>query len=126
MPTPVKTEPKRQSDWLIYEEDQIGRYSRDNVVIAANQTLSDGHVVGKNAGGEIVEYDNTDPDGGAAVGILVHGVSTGASVGKGVIIARHAMIAVSGLTFKTGLAAPDQTAALADLKALGILVRAEA
>lgn len=126
MVTPVKTEPKRQSDWLIYEEDQIGRYSRDNVVIAANQTLSDGHVVGKNAGGEIVEYDNTDPDGGAAVGILVNGVTTGASTAKGVIIARHAVIAVSGLTFKTGLAAPDQTAALTDLKALGILTRAEA
>ena len=126
MVSPIKTEPNRQSDWLILEEDEIGRYSRDNVTIAANQTLKDGHVVGKNAAGEIVEYDNTDPDGGAAVGILVYGVTTGAATAKGAIIARHALVAPSGLTFKTGLGVPDKVAAFADLKALGILTRAEA
>lgn len=127
MVSAVKNEPGRASDWLLYEEDEIGRYSRDVVTVAANQTLKCGAVVGLNAAGtQVVEYDNTDPDGGAAVGIMAEEVITGADTVKGVIIARHAKIAPSGLVWKTGLLQADKDAALADLKAKGIIASAEA
>ena len=47
MVSAVKTEPNCLSDWLFYEEDEIGRYSRDNVKQAANTTLKSGAVLQK-------------------------------------------------------------------------------
>jgi len=128
MVSAVKNEPGRASDWLLYEEDEIGRYSRDVVTVAANQTLKCGAVVGLNAAGtEVVEYDNTDLDGGGVVvGIMAEEVITGAATVKGVIIARHAKVAPSGLVWKTGLLQADKDAAMADLKAAGIIASAEA
>jgi len=127
MVSAVKNEPGRASDWLLYEEDEIGRYSRDVVTVAANQTLKCGAVVGLNAAGtEVVEYDNTGPDGGVVVGIMAEEVITGAATVKGVIIARHAKVAPSGLVWKTGLLQADKDAAMADLKAAGIIASAEA
>ena len=123
----VKNEPGRTSDWLLYEEDDIGRYSRDNVVVAANQTLKSGAVVGLNdAGTQVVDYDDASPDGAVALGILVEDVTTGAATTKAAIVTRHAKIAVSGLVWKTGLLQAAKDAALADLRARGILVAAEA
>lgn len=126
-----KVEPVRISDWLLYEEDDIGRFSRDIVTVAASQTLACGAVVGLNAGGEVIEYDNETvvadnetvvAGGDVAVGILTEAVTTGAGVTqKAVIIARHARIAPSMLTWKAGLDGTGKTAGLADLKALGIL-----
>lgn len=125
MVSAVNTEPGRLSDWLVFEED--GRYSRDVVTVAANQTLKCGAVVGMNAAGtQVVEYDNTDPDGGSAVGIMVEAVTTGAATANGVMVARHARIAPSALVWKTGLLQADKDAALADLKAKGILAATEA
>lgn len=121
MPT-VKTEPGRISDWLLYEEDDIGRYSRDIVTVAPNQTLKSGQVLGLNAAGtQVVAYDNVGPDGAAAVGIITEDVTTGATAVKSSMIARHARIAPSGLVWASGLIQADKDAALADLKALGIL-----
>lgn len=125
-----KTEPGRLSDWLLYEEDEVGRYSRDIVTVAANQTLKNGAVVGVNASGEVMEYDNettTSAGGAVATGIICEDVTTGASTKKSVVIARHARIAPSGLVWKTGLLQADKDAAMVDLKALGIIpVPAEA
>lgn len=127
MVSAVKNEPGRASDWLLYEEDEIGRYSRDVVTVAANQTLKCGAVVGLNADGtEVVEYDNTDPDSGAAVGIMAEEVITGAATVKGVIIARHAKVALSGLVWKTGLPQANKFAAMVDLKARGFTASDEA
>lgn len=127
MVSAVKNEPGRASDWLLYEEDEIGRYSRDVVTVAANQTLKCGAVVGLNAdGNQVVEYDNTDPEGGIAVGIMAEEVITGADTVKGVIIARHAKVALSGLVWKTGLSQADKFAAMSALKAKGFTASDEA
>jgi hypothetical protein len=127
MVSAVKNEPGRASDWLLYEEDEIGRYSRDIVTVAANQTLKCGAIVSLNADStEVVEYDNTDTEAGAAVGIMAEEVITGADTVKGVIIARHAKVAPSGLVWKTGLSPADKFAAMLDLKAKGIIASAEA
>lgn len=123
----VKNEPGRISDWLLFEEGGIGRYSRDVVTVAANQTLKCGAVVGLNAAGtQVVEYDNVGPDGATAVGIMVEEVITGATTAKGVIVAREARIGPSGLVWNVGLLQADKDAAMADLKAQGIIPAAEA
>lgn len=132
MVSAVRTELGRISDWLLFENCDVGRYSRDNIdiTVPANTTYLSGVVLGKNAAGTLyVEYDNVDPDGGAAAGILAEPVSntTGGSLTiKGVAVVRHARIAPKGLIYKTGLVDADKIAALADLKALGILTVAEA
>ncbi len=128
MVSAVKNEPGRLSDWLLYEEDEIGRFSRDNVVVAANQTLKCGSVVGYNdAGTQVVEYDDAAPDGVAAAGILVADVTTGAGqTATAAIVARHARINPNALVWKTGLGAPAKANALADLAAKGIVLVSEA
>lgn len=127
MVSAVKNEPARLSDWLLYEIDEVGRYSRENITIGANQTLVCGSVVGLNdAGTAYVAYDDTAPDGAVAGGILVEAVTTGAGETKpAAIVARHARINPKGLAWGA-LAAPAQAAALADLAAKGIVTVTEA
>ena len=120
---PVKIEADVTSDWLLYEEDDIGRYSRQNVVVAVNQTLVDGQVVGVNSSGEIQAYDDetvTDAGGATAIGILIGSVTTGAATIKGVILARHARVASAKLKWKAGLGSTPKANGLADLALLGI------
>lgn len=128
MVSPVKNEPGRLSDWLLFEEDEIGRYSRDNVVVAANQTLKCGSVVGYNdAGTQVLEYDDVAPDGIAAVGILVNDVTTLAGqTADNAIVTRYARINANALVWKTGLSAGAKANALADLAARGIILVREA
>jgi hypothetical protein len=119
----AKIEEGRLSDWLLYEEDDIGRFSRENVTVDGGQTLKCGSVVGLNAAGTMyVEYDNVGPDGATAVGIAVNPVTTGVGItGKTVIIARHARIAMSGLKWAASVDQTAKDAAVADLAANGIV-----
>ena len=115
-----KVEPGRLSDWLLYEEDEIGRFSRDIVTVAINQTLKNGSVVGVNAAGEVMEYDNetaTTAGGAVAVGIMCEDVTTTSATKKSVMVARHARIGTAALVWKTGLVTQDKTDAMADLAA---------
>jgi hypothetical protein len=124
MVSAVKTEPGRLSDWLLFESDEIGRYSRDVVTVATNQTLKSGAVVGLNAAGEVMEYDNetaTSAGGAVAVGIIGEDVTTTSATKKSFMVARHARVAPSGLVWKTGLLTADKDAAWVDLKAVGII-----
>ncbi len=119
----AKIEEGRLSDWLLYEEDDIGRFSRENVTVDGGQTLKCGSVVGLNAAGTMyVEYDNVGPDGATAVGIAINPVATGIGItGKTVIIARHARIAMSGLTWAASVDQTAKDAAVVDLAAKGIV-----
>lgn len=124
MVSAVKTEPGRLSDWLLYEVDEVGRYSRDIVTVAINQTLNSGAVVGVNAAGEVMEYDNetaTSAGGAVATGIIGEDVTTTSATKKSFTIARHARIAPSGLVWKAGLVTQDKTDAMVDLAARGII-----
>ncbi len=111
----------RISDWLLYEEDDIGRYSRSNVAQAVSSTLLCGAVVAKNATGEIVEFTGVTGAENAAVGIAVNDLTTGAATSGNVIIERHARIAPSALVWKAGVTDQKKSAALASLAAAGIL-----
>jgi hypothetical protein len=127
MVSPTKLEPIRQSDWLLYEETEVGRYSRDNVTVGPSQTLKSGAVIGLNAAGnQVIEYDNVDPDGGVAIGVIVEDVTTGAAeTKKSVIVARQARVVLEQLVWKVGLTNADKLAGLADLAAKGIVTVSE-
>lgn len=115
----TKTLQKPTSTWLAVELDGNHRPSRENVVVAASQELTDGLIVSLNANGQAQVYGGATDE--VAAGVFVGEVTTAAGVvGAGVIVARTAKVVVANLKFKSGLAGAKQTAALADLAKLHI------
>jgi hypothetical protein len=121
---PVLHEPMTLGDLLKYEAPNL--YSRDEVVIGAGQTLALGAVVGRvTATREIVALDPTASDGRETVaGVLIEAVVTAATERRrSVIVARHATVFGGALVLPTSLTSEQTAAALAQLAALGVLVR---
>ena len=121
---PVLHEPVHLSDLLKYEAPNL--YSRDEVIVAAGQSLVLGAVVGRiTATGEIVALDPTANDGRETVaGVLIEAVVTAATERKrSVIVSRHALVFGGSLVLPTTLTSEQTTAALVQLTALGIVVR---
>ena len=121
---PVLHEPVHLSDLLKYEAPNL--YSRDEVVVAAGQSLAIGAVVGRvTATHEIVVLDPTANDGREnVVGVLIEAVVTAATERKrSVIVSRHAVVFGGALVLPATLTSEQTTAALAQLTALGIVVR---
>ena len=113
----------RQSDWLVFEECGISRYSRENIVIVAGSgPLPSGTVLGKvYASGEYGVYDTAGTGGvETAAAILAEPVDATDGAVKGAAVVRLAKIAPGGLTWKSSLDAADKTAGLADLAVNGI------
>lgn len=76
--------------------------------------------------GKMVPYNPDGTDGEAvAAGILIHPVDATSADQKAVVIKRHAHIAPSGLVWAAGVDTDEKAAALADLKAMGILTVSE-
>ena len=121
---PVLHEPTHLGDLLKYEAPNL--YSRDEVVVASSQTLALGAVVGRIAATrEIVALDPAANDGRETVaGVLIEAVVTAATERRrSVIVARHAMVFGGALVFPPNLTSEQTAAALAQLAALGVLVR---
>jgi hypothetical protein len=121
---PVLHEPVHLSDLLKYEAPNL--YSRDEVVVASGQTLALGAVVGRiTATREIVAIDPAANDGRETVaGVLIEAVVTAATERRrSVIVSRHALVFGGALVLPTTLTSEQTTAALAQLAALGVLVR---
>jgi hypothetical protein len=120
----VLHEPNTLGDLLKYEAPNL--YSRDEVVVAPGQTLALGAVVGRvTATHEIVAFDPAASDGRETVaGVLIEAVTTSATERKrSVIVARHAIVFGGVLVLPTTLTPEQTTTALAQLTALGVLVR---
>jgi Bacteriophage lambda head decoration protein D len=121
---PVLHEPVHLSDLLKYEAPNL--YSRDEVVVGAGQSLALGAVVGRvTATHEIAALDPTANDGRENVaGVLIEAVVTAATERRrSVIVSRHALVFGGALVLPTTLTSEQTTAALAQLAALGVLVR---
>ena len=121
---PVLHEPVHLSDLLKYEAPNL--YSRDEVIVAAGQSLALGAVVGRvTATHEIVALDPTANDGRETVaGVLIEAVVTAATERKrSVIVSRHALVFGGALVLPNTLTSEQTTAAIAQLTALGIVVR---
>lgn len=125
MPTkPVLTEGLNLGDLLKYEAPNL--YSRDQVTVAAGQVLELGAVVGViTASAKIKVVDPSASDGSeVAAGVLIQAVDANlADRDDGLIVARHAIVANHALVWPTGITVAEKQSAIAQLKALGVLVR---
>lgn len=111
-------------DLLKYEAPNL--YSRDRVTIAAGQTLPLGAVLGTiTTTGKIKQIDPSATDGSQyAAGVLMQAADAYlADRDDGLMVARHAIVSDHALSWPTGIALAERQAAIAQLKALGILVR---
>ncbi len=125
MPTkPVFTEGLNLGDLLKYEAPNL--YSRDQVTVATGQVLALGAVVGViTASSKVKVVDPSATDGSeVAAGVLIQAVDANlADRDDGLIVARHAIVADHALVWPTGITVAEKKSAIAQLKALGILVR---
>jgi hypothetical protein len=123
MPT-VFVEPMNLGDLLKYEAPNL--YSRDRVTVVAGQNLPLGAVVGMvTATAKVKQIDPSATDGSQyAAGVLMQKCDAHlADRDDGLMIARHAIVSDHALQWPTGITTGEQQAAIAQLKALGILVR---
>ena len=121
---PVITEGLNLGDLLKYEAPNL--YSRDQVTVAAGQNLVLGTVVGiDTATAKVKQIDPTATDGTeVAVGVLATSIDASLIDREdGILIARHAVVADHSLTWPAGITSLDKAAAIAQLKAAGVLVR---
>jgi len=120
---PVQVESNYLGDWLKFEAGNL--YSRDEVTVVSGQNLNTGAVIGIiTASGKVTQLAPAANDGSQnAAGVLLLDVDASAADKGGVIIARHAICSDNGLAWPAGITGPQKTAAIAQLKALGILVR---
>jgi hypothetical protein len=121
MPTAI--EPKNLGDLLKFEEASL--YSRDEVTVAAGQTLAIGAVVGRNtASNEIAALDPSASDGTEiAIGVMGEEVDAVPAPTQAVMIARHALVARQALAWPSGITAEQNATALAQLESRGIVAR---
>lgn len=127
LPTyPVFNEEQNLGDLIKYEADNL--YSRDLVIVAPGQNLVLGQVVGEvTATGQIVALQPAASDGSQiAIGINLTPIVTGENPNPdGLILARHAAVADGALVWPAGITPEQQTTAVAQLRALGVLIRKE-
>ena len=124
---PVLQEPFNLGDLLKYEAPNL--YSRDRVTVASGQTLTLGTVLGLvTATGKVKQIDPSATDGSQyAAGVLMQDVDAHqADRPDGLMVARHAIVADHALQWPAGITLAEQQAAVLQLKALGVLVRAGA
>lgn len=107
------------SDWLAFELDGNHRQSRENITVAASQTLVDGQVISYDESGNVVAF--TAAVDQVPAGIMVGNVTTGAgATAKGVAVVRDARIVAKKLTWHADVDSTEQGTALAKLLELGI------
>lgn len=119
----VAIQPKNLQDIVLYEEDELGHFSREEVIIAAGRWLPIGAVLGKRVDGKCVALDPAATDGSQLpYGILL--ADTDAFADKtAVALVRHAIVKRQGLVWPTGLDAAGVAVMIDALHAHGILVR---
>lgn len=121
---PVLTEPMNLGDLLKLEAPNL--YSRDRVTVASGQNLVLGTVVGVvTASGKVKQFDPSAEDGTqVAAGVLLQPCDAStADRSDGLIVARHAIVSDHALAWPEVITSAEQMAAIAQLKALGVLVR---
>ena len=123
MPT-VFSESMNLGDLLKYEAPNL--YSRDRVTVASGQNLPLGTVVAiVTATGKFKQIDPSAEDGTqVAAGVLLQNCdATLADRDNGLVVARHAIVSDHALQWPEAITAAEKASAIAQLKALGVLVR---
>ncbi len=118
------TEGRHAGEFVLSEAS--GVRSRETVTLAQSQTVVPGTVLGKvTASGEYGVLDPGAADGlEAAAGVAFYGAATeAAETSPLVIIARDAEVKQHCLEWPADITEPQKTAAIAQLAALGIIIR---
>ena len=120
---PTFNEPVHAAEFLLSEAN--GDRSRENATVLSGQNLRAAAVVGRiTTGGRIRELAPAASDGSQnAMGVLYAAVNAAGADARGVIVARDAEVNAAMLQWPTGITVPQRTAAIAQLAALGIIVR---
>ena len=111
-------------DLLKYEEQ--GFYSRDRVILTAGHTLFLGTVLGLvTSTGKVKPFDPSATDGSqVACGVLLQDCDAYlAERDDALMLARLGTVADNALTWPAAITTAERAVAVAQLKALGILVR---
>ncbi len=120
---PVKTEPVHTGEFIVSEGNNS--ISRELVALAPDLTLLPGTVLGKNTTTAV--YGPLDPaaDTGlqTAAGILWDHVTTDATGGEALIIARLAEVDEVLLVWPEAITDEQKAAAVTELEALNIILR---
>lgn len=108
------------TDVIAWELDGNHRPSRENITVAASQTLVNGQVIAKDGTGKVIAY--TAQATTAAAGIFIgDAVTTGAGqTAQGVIVANDARYAEGKLAYASGVTSGEKTNAVTALAALNI------
>jgi hypothetical protein len=115
---------RRNAEALVSELP--GMMSRDDAVVASGAGVVYGNtILGKiTASGKYVPHNTAAADGSQnAAAILLHKVDATSADAKAVIVYKDAVFNANEVIFMTGISAPNKTAAIAALKALGIVLR---
>jgi len=121
---PTITLSKNLGDVLKYEAPNL--YSREAGTLAAGQNLAVGTVLGRTTTDAKLHALNLAASDGSEVAAGVLGADVDATLidrEDALLIARHAIVAQGALLWPAGITAPQKAAAIAQLSALGILVR---
>ena len=111
-------------DLLKYEEENL--YSRDQVTVVSGQNLKLGTVIGRvSATQKIKALDPSATDGSeVAAGVVLQSIdASAAEKTSGLIVSRQAIVADHALIWPAVITTEEKTAAIAQLEAIGILVR---
>jgi hypothetical protein len=124
---PVITESMNLGDLLKYEAPNL--YSRDAITLAAGQNLKLGSVLGQDSTeGKFHAFNPAATDGTEnAVGVLANDTdATLIDRDDAILISRHAILARHALLWPEGITPTQKTAATAQLRGLGLVVRTAA
>ncbi len=111
-------------DVLKYEEENL--YSRDQVTVVSGQNLKLGTVIGRvSATQKVKALDPSATDGSeVAAGVVLQSIdASAAEKNNGLIVSRQAIVADHALIWPAVITTEEKTAAIAQLEAIGILVR---
>ena len=111
-------------DLLKYEEENL--YSRDQVTVVSGQNLKLGTVIGRvSATQKVKALDPSATDGSeVAAGVVLQSIdASSAERTNGLIDSRQAIVADHALIWPSAITSEEKTAAIAQLEAIGVLVR---
>lgn len=111
-------------DLLKYEEENL--YSRNQVTVVSGQNLKLGTVIGRvSATQKVKALDPSATDGSeVAAGVMLQSIdASAAEKTNGLIVSRQAIVADHALVWPVAITTEEKTAAIAQLEAIGVLVR---
>jgi hypothetical protein len=111
-------------DLLKYEEENL--YSRDQVTVVNGQNLKLGAVIGRvSATQKVKALDPSATDGSeVAAGVVLQSIdASAAEKTNGLIVSLQAIVADHALIWPAAITTEEKTAAIAQLEAIGVLVR---